>query len=91
MDGSVSDGGVVSRTAIVWMQLVLLPQASVAVHVREIVRLLPHPAVTASVKRTVTVPQPSVAVAVPVEAGEVSAVHSTVISCGQLNVGLVVS
>ena len=44
-----------------------------------------------SKKVIVTFPQPSVAVAIPVAAGEVSAPHSTVASAGHVITGCVVS
>jgi hypothetical protein len=46
--GQVMVGGVVSLTVIVWTQLDLLPQASVAVHVRAMVLAAPQFVVTKS-------------------------------------------
>src|SRR6266699_6261359 len=46
--GAVMVGGVVSRTVIVWTQLVLLPHWSVAVQVRAMTLVLPQRLVTAS-------------------------------------------
>ena len=47
-DGNVSVGFVISRTVMVCTQLALLPQASVAVHVRAITLVLPQLLVTES-------------------------------------------
>src|SRR5437867_2455123 len=47
--GQVIVGLVVSRTVIVWTQLTLLPQASVAVQVRAMTFVAPQPLVTESV------------------------------------------
>src|SRR5258706_14146763 len=44
----VNDGAVVSRIVIVWVQLALVPQPSVAVQVRAITSEAPQPVVTAS-------------------------------------------
>jgi hypothetical protein len=46
--GNVSAGGVVSRKVILCKQLVLLPQASVAVHSREMTPLPPQILLTES-------------------------------------------
>ena len=74
--GQVITGAVLSITVMVCVQLLALPQASVAVHVRVIVPvLLQPPRLFASVKVTTGVPQLSVAVAVPVEAGAVLVLH----------------
>jgi hypothetical protein len=48
LGGLVMTGGVVSRTVMVWTQLALLPQASVAVQVREMTLALPQGLLTAS-------------------------------------------
>src|SRR5262245_61654316 len=71
-------GAIVSRTVIVWMPLAMLPQASVAFHAREITLVLPQALLIESVKVTVTAPQPSVAVALPVLLMLVLAGHSSV-------------
>src|SRR6476659_411544 len=75
-----------------WTHEAWLPQASVAVHVR----LMPTPAQPAapgaSAKVTSTVPpQLSVAVAVPVLAGDVASPHATCASPGHLITGTVVA
>src|SRR5207247_2096488 len=89
--GQVIAGGVVSTTVIVCWQVLLLPHASVAVKVRVIVSVLPQPGTLVSLNVTVVAPQVSEAVAVPVAAGLVSPVHSTVAFAGQVIVGGVVS
>jgi hypothetical protein len=89
--GTVKLGAVVSTTVITWSPLVLLPQSSVAVHVRVIVFVLPQAATSLSLDVIVTLPQASLPVALPVEAGLVSSVHSTVASAGTLRLGAVVS
>ena len=53
--------------------------------------VFPQPAAEESEKVIVTLPQPSVPVAVPVLAGEVSPPHSTDTFAGQETVGIVVS
>src|SRR5258708_39306258 len=89
--GQVMAGGVVSRTVIVWMQLDLLPQASVAVHVRAMTSVPPQLLVATSLKLKVTAPHPSCAVATPVVLVLVSAGHSNTMLVGQIIVGGVVS
>src|SRR5207249_1732627 len=76
---------------LVWTQSVLLPQASVAVQVREIILLPPQVLVTLSVQVTVTELHVSWAVATPVALVLVSAGHSKVRFVGQVIVGGVVS
>ena len=85
------EGGVTSRMIIVWTQLALLPQASVAVHVRAMVLVPPHPLVIESLKLIVVWLQPSCAVATPVALVLVSAGQSNVRFGGQEMVGLIVS
>jgi len=46
--GQVIVGGMVSRIVMVWTQLVLLPQASIAVQVREMTLLPPQVLLTLS-------------------------------------------
>ena len=46
--GQVRTGGIVSSTVIVWVQLMLFPQASVAVQVRAIICAPPHGVLTTS-------------------------------------------
>jgi hypothetical protein len=89
--GQLIDGGVASTTVMVCVQLNEFPQSSVAVHVLVMVSVFPQPAAELSENVIVAVPQPSVPVAVPVLAGEVSPPHSTVVSDGQVIVGGVVS
>src|SRR5262245_24183199 len=83
---------------MVWTQLVVLPQASVAVQVRWIGGRPMHVDVAilmareASPKVIVTFgSQPSVAVGVPVTSGSTDVPHSTVTSGGQVSTGGVVS
>src|SRR6266567_4440320 len=64
--GSLSDGGVVSTTVMVWRALALLPHWSVAAQAREITLVSPQMLLTTSLYVTVTDPQPSCAVATPV-------------------------
>src|SRR6266481_3256252 len=89
--GRVRVGGVESRTVIVWMPFVMLPQASVAVQVRAMTLVLAQLVVTASLKLTVTAPQPSWAVAAPVLLVVVTAGHSSVKLAGKISVGGMVS
>ena len=89
--GQVISGGVVSTTVMVCTQVELLPDSSVAVHVRTIVPALPQLGSHWLLCVIVTVPQVSVAVAWPVALGVVSAGHSRVTSGGQLISGGVVS
>ena len=84
-------GAVVSTTVIVCTPLALLPHSSVTVQVRVIVSVLPQPSALLSLDVTVTEPQVSLPVALPVPAGLVSPVHSTVASAGTLIEGAVVS
>jgi hypothetical protein len=83
--GHVIAGGKLSSTNMVCTQVLELPQSSVASHVRVIVLSCGHPPATvASVKVTVgDVSQLSVAVAIPVLAGAVLAVHNMVTFAGQ--------
>jgi hypothetical protein len=84
-------GAVVSRTVIVWVQLELLPQRSVAVQRRAIVWLPPQPFVTESTKVIVAELQVSVAVATPVALVVVTAGYSSVTLGGQVMTGAVMS
>src|SRR5262245_41038830 len=68
-----------------------LPDGSVAFQVRVMVTVPPQPATVTSLWVIAGVEQLSVAVAVPVAAGLVSAGHSSVASGGQLIAGGVVS
>src|SRR6266404_5381394 len=72
----VNEGAVVSRIVIVWVQLALVPQPSVAVQVRAITSEAPQPVVTASAYVTATWPHASCAEATPVAFVLVSAGHS---------------
>src|SRR3989442_1731068 len=90
--GGVIVGGVMSRTVIVCTQLLLLPQASVAVHVRAMTLVPPQLVFTASLKVTVTALQPSEVVGVPVKLVPVFVEgHSKVTSAGRTIAGLIVS
>src|SRR5215472_5010969 len=89
--GSVSVGGVISRTVIVCTALVLLPHVSVAVQVRAITRVPPQLLVTESAKLTITLPQSSTAVAAPVTLVEVLAGQSSTLSAGMVRIGATVS
>ena len=75
--GQVSVGATLSSTNIVCTQVLELPQASVAVQVRVMVNSCGHapPATTSLETMTGALSQLSVAVAVPVFAGNVLAVH----------------
>ena len=86
-DGATIVGGVVSRIVINWIPLVVLPQASVALHSREINFEPPQILLMLSLNVTVTLPQPSWAVAVPVLRMFVLAGHSKVRFTGSVNVG----
>jgi hypothetical protein len=68
-----------------------LPHASVARQIREINFAPPQLLLTTSLNVTVTLPQPSCAVAVPVFRTFVLAGHSKVIFAGNVSVGAVES
>ena len=91
--GHVITGGVLSSTNIVCRQVEALPQASVAVQVLLIVRsCVQTPAIVTSLKVMVGAPpQLSVAVAVPVLAGNVLAVHWIVMFGGHTMAGPMLS
>lgn len=91
--GQVITGGVLSSTTIVCMQLLELPQSSVATQVREMVLSCGHaPPEVTSLKVTVGVPsQLSVAVAVPFAAGNVLDPHWIVVLAGHVIDGAVLS
>src|SRR5438093_9989559 len=72
---------------MVWMQLLLLPHTSVAVQVRKIVFAAPQLLLTESLKRTVTAPHKSWALATPVMFVLVSAGQSSTRFGGQTSVG----
>jgi hypothetical protein len=93
LPGHVIAGAVLSSTVMVWTQLLLLPQSSMAVHVRVIVYSCGHPpaAVTSAYVGVTELSQLSVAVALPVLAGSVLAVHSIVTFIGQVIAGAVLS
>jgi hypothetical protein len=80
--GQVIEGAVVSTTSIVWSQLALFPHASVAVHVRTTVTVLPQPGVVSS-SELIVKSQLSVAFALPFDAMLVNAGHSLTSSPGQ--------
>ena len=75
--GQVIEGATLSSTTMVWIQVLELPQSSVALHVREIVLSCgqPPPATTSVKVIAGEISQLSVAVADPVLPGAVLAVH----------------
>src|SRR5438067_1385908 len=77
--GQVMRGVVVSRTVIVCVQLVVLPQRSVAVQVRKMIFAPPQVLLIVSLEVIVRCPQMPWAVATPVTFVRVSAGHSKVI------------
>src|SRR6266571_3550497 len=84
-------GGVWSSTVTVWLHSAVLPQASVARHVRVVSKVLPQwPAVLVTVLRMVMVTAPQVSLAVGASKSQVL-LHSTVLLGTQVMVGLVVS
>jgi hypothetical protein len=85
--GNVSVGGVESRTVIVWVAFVTLPQRSRAVHVRWTTFVPPQLVIVTSLNVTVAVLQPSTAVAIPVLLVLVFAGHSKVRFGGITNAG----
>jgi hypothetical protein len=85
-------GTVLSSTVMIWLQELIFPHASVATQVRVIVFSWGHdPATMTSDDVIVKVEQLSVAVAVPVLAGRVLAVHWIVTFAGQFRDGGVLS
>ena len=85
-------GATLSSTTIVCTQLLELPQSSVATQVRVIVLSCGHaPPTFTSLEVMVGVGSQSVAVAVPVFAGKVLAVHCMVTFGGHAMVGGVLS
>jgi hypothetical protein len=77
---------------MICVQLILFPEASVAVHVLEITSVKPHPGAELSLKLMAGFgSQLSEAVAIPVLAGDVSLPHSTETSAGQLTAGAIPS
>src|SRR6056297_2208935 len=89
--GISNSGAVVSVIVMIWSHVDVLPQASVAVHVLVKVFTHPSPDKPPSANVTVASPQSSVAVAMPVAEGLLSAVQSTVASAGQVITGAVLS
>src|SRR2546425_3945920 len=84
-------GLVVSPTATFWLQSAVLPQASVARHVRVASKVLPQwPVRLVTVLRMVMVTLPQVSLAVGASKDQ-ALVHSTILSGTQVMVGLVVS
>src|SRR5437762_5516617 len=80
-------GGVRSSTVTFWLQSAVLPQASVARHVRVASKVLPQrPAVLVTVLRMVIVALPQVSLAVGGSKDQML-VHSTVLSGTQAMVG----
>src|SRR5436309_915701 len=86
-------GGVVSAKVMCWRQVAVLPQPSVAVHVRSIPGTRVQLAAVAASASVITTgaAQLSVAVAEPVLPGSVEAPHWSCLSGGQVMVGGVVS
>ena len=92
LDGTPpSTGAALSTTVIVCVAEALLPQASVAVHVRVITFGQVADEVLSLYAMTGEASQPSVAVAEPVWAGAVELPHETVASAGAATTGAVVS
>src|SRR2546426_1091350 len=89
--GSLSAGGVVSTTVMLWRALALLPHWSVAVQVRAITLVPPQLLLTESLKLIVTEPQPSGAVAGPVALVRVWPGHWSTRLVGGVRAGGVVS
>ena len=89
--GQVMTGAVRSSTVMVWVQLLLLLQSSVAVQVRVMAdSLAQEPAATLSLAATIGAgSQLSVAAAIPVPAAAVAASHSTVTFAGHVMTGAV--
>src|SRR5439155_515600 len=80
-------GGVVSTTVTFWLHSAVLPQASVARHVRVVSKVLPQwPAVLVTVLRMVMVAVPHVSLAVGASKDH-ALVHSTVLLGTQVMVG----
>ena len=75
----------------VWVQVIELLHASMAVQVRATILALPQLVVTTSLKRMVTALHVSCALAMPVVFVLVSAGHSRIRSAGQVIIGLTVS
>lgn len=91
LGGQVIVGGTLSRMNMVWTHVAVLPQPSVAVHVRKTVPSQGIKPDTTSVFRSVTRPQLSDAVGVPVTEGRVSDMQLTVVLAGQVMTGAVLS
>src|SRR5437762_12525110 len=84
-------GGVWSSTVTFWLHSAVLPQASVARHVRVASKVLPQwPVMLVTVLRMVIVTLPQVSLALGASKDQVL-VHSTVLLVTQMMVGLVVS
>ena len=83
-------GGVVSTMAMVWLQVLVLPERSVATHVRVATNVLPQPRFVL-VLSTETVTGPHVSLAVGSSKLKLPTPHSLVLFPTQLIVGLVVS
>ena len=84
--GQVICGAMVSSTVIVCVHELLFPQSSVALHVLVIIYSWGHPPPTVTSEEVIVgvASQLSVAVAVPVLAGNVLAEHSIVNEAGQV-------
>src|SRR6185503_9859907 len=87
--GQVMLGPWVSLMVMICTQVLLLLQLSVAVQVRAmLVQPPPAPGVITSLEVILLIPlQSSVAVAIPVSAGRIEALQSTVLSVGQVMLG----
>jgi hypothetical protein len=88
--GHVRVGGVLSNTVMIWAQVAVLPQTSVAVYTRVIVYWFAHTWLDITSFATVTVtvpPQLSVAVTRAVFGAGTSAAQETVIPGGHVSVG----
>jgi hypothetical protein len=86
-------GGVLSSTKMVCAHVPVFPQSSVAIHVRVMVLSCGQAPATVTSENVIvrTGSQLSVAVAVPVLAGNVLAVHCTVIFAGHVTTGATLS
>ena len=91
--GQVIAGAWLSSTKITWLQVLELPQSSVACQVRVMVISAGHiPGKEISLNVTVTeASQLSVAVAIPVAAGNVLVLHNIVMFAGHVMTGAVLS
>src|ERR1051325_11194371 len=91
LDGTISEGGVLSRMVIVWRALALLLQASIAIQVRAMIFVPPQLVLTTSLQEIRTLLHPSDAVATPVTFVRTSPGHSWVRLVGGVIEGAVLS